>query len=120
MPQIITAKISQEEIKKLAEENFGDMIKLVVDIKKEIIAFGGELHADSEELLLDNGSEQKDLWGANIYPWKAGEERIEYTSLINIRPSDNNRSMLIESGEIKSKIKNIIEKLILNKDEQVA
>lgn len=120
MSKIITTKILQEEIKKLAEADFDDMIKLVVDIKKEIIALGGELHADSEQLLLDNGSEQKDLWGANIYPWKTGKERIEYTSLINIRPVHNNRSMLIESEEIKSKMKNIIEKLILDNDEQMA
>jgi hypothetical protein len=111
--KIIKEKISEEELKNFLGRPFGDMIKFVVDIEKEIIALGGEMHADAEKVLLENGSEQKNLWGANIYPLADGEDKIEYVSLINIRPSRNNRSMEIENEEIKSKIKKIVEKLLL-------
>ena len=57
-----------------------DMVKLVIDVEKEIIGIGGELHADAETLLLEHGSNQTDLWGANFYPWHCPNERIHYTS----------------------------------------
>ena len=110
--RIITDKISLEEVKKMAQAGFGDLVKGVVDIEKEILALGGELHADAESTLLQNGSEQKNLWGINIYPNKGKEEMIEFSSLINIRPQIGNRSIIIESEEIKQKILAIINKLI--------
>jgi len=111
--KIVKDKISLEEVKKMASENFGDMIKAVVDLKKEIIALGGELHADAEQVLLDDNSRQPDLWGINIYPDNVEEERIEFTSLINIRPQIGNRSVNIEIAEVKDKILKIIDKLII-------
>lgn len=89
------------------------MIKCVVDVEKDIIAIDGELHADLEELLLENNSSSQDLWGINLYLEKEKEDRIEYTALINIRPSLDNRGMEIESNTIKDKIKNIIDRLII-------
>ena len=89
------------------------MIKCVVDVEKQIIAIDGELHADLEELLLENNSSQKNLWGINLYLEKEKENWIEYTALINIRPSLNNRGMEVESKVIRDKIKNIIESLII-------
>lgn len=88
------------------------MIKAVVDVKKEIIALDGELHADLEELLIENNSKQEDLWGINLYPKKPLQERIEYTALINIRPSQDNSSMEVESVKIRKKIEKIVNKLI--------
>ena len=70
MPELITTKISRERLKEHLETGFGDMIKFVVDIDKEIIAIGGEMHADCEELLLRQGSLEENLWGANIYPYE--------------------------------------------------
>jgi len=110
--RIIDQSISQAELEKLAEETFGDMIKGVVDVEKGVMALGGELHEDAEALLLENGSNQQSLWGINILPQKPKEDRIEFTSLINIRPSRGYRSMEIEDEEIKEKIKNIIDGLI--------
>ena len=106
--QIIQDKISLDELKKLAPKNYGDMIKAVIDIEQKILAIGGELHADAEALLLEQGSQQKDLWGFNIYPEKLKEEIIEYTSLINIRPHQENHSLEVESKEIRIKIAQIL------------
>ena len=81
------------------------MIKAVVDIKREVIALDGELHADLEGLLIEAGSKQEDVWGINLYLRKSPRERIEYTALINIRPSQDNCSMEVESSETRKKIK---------------
>ena len=95
----------------MAAESFGDMVKAVVDIEKRVMAIGGEMHADAESLLLANSSQQDDLWGINIYPDLPSDERIEYESLINIRPQQN-KSMIVESEEMRKKIKLIIDTLI--------
>lgn len=111
--KIIKEKITKEELKKIAQENYGDMVKAVVDIEKEIIAIGGELHADANELLIEKeNSNQKNVWGINIYPEESKEKLIEFDSLINIRPSANNRSMGVENKETREKIKQIVDKLI--------
>ena len=88
------------------------MVKYVVDVRREIAAVGGELHADEEALLLEKGSRQEDLWGANYYPGKGAEGCIEYTSLINIRPAQGNRSMLIEDEDVRKKVREITQALI--------
>ena len=110
--KIVNNKINLVEISNLAKEGFGDMVKAVVDIEKRIIAIGSELHADAEALLIEEGSSQNNLWGINLYSEKPKEEMIEYTSLINIRPSQNNRSLEIENQEIRKKILEIINSLI--------
>ena len=109
--KIIKAKIPLVEVKKMAAESFGDMVKAVVDIEKGVMAVGGEMHADAEALLLAGGSEQNDLWGINIYPDLSVDERIAYESLINIRPQQN-KSMTVESEDVRKKIKLIIDTLI--------
>jgi len=110
--KIIKNKINNKELKLFLNKPFVDMIKFVVDIEKEVIAIGGEMHADAESILLNNNSEQKNLWGGNIYPGAKIDHKIEYSSLINIRPSQNNRSMQVEDDKLKLKIKNIVNKLI--------
>ncbi|MEK7523778.1 MAG: DUF5674 family protein [Patescibacteria group bacterium] len=110
--EIVTEKISREHLQKLAQEIFGDMVKVVVDIKRGILAAGGEMHADAEQVLLDDGSKQEDLWGANIYPDSSGEDFIEYQSLINIRPRVGNRGMEIDDEAVRSQVKSVIETLV--------
>ena len=110
--KIIKDKISLEKIKELARQTFGDMVKIVVDIERAIMVAGGEMHADCEQVLLDDGSKQENLWGANIYPDSAGEDFIEYKSLINIRPKVGNRSMDIEDAIVRDKVKQVINLLI--------
>ena len=111
--KIIKDAISKDELKKIAEIRFGDMVKAVVDIKKEIIAIGGDLHADEERILLEEGSEQENLWGVNLRMDKSEEEFVEFDSMINVRPSQNNKSRGVESMKIQRKIRGIIGKLIL-------
>jgi hypothetical protein len=110
--EIISTRVSFEDLKELAKESFGDMIKAVVDIQLRNIALGGELHADAESKLLENGSLQENLWGINIYINKNKEGRIIYQSFINIRPKQNNRSMLIEDKQLQLKIKEIVDSLV--------
>ncbi|OGY89575.1 MAG: hypothetical protein A3B30_02395 [Candidatus Komeilibacteria bacterium RIFCSPLOWO2_01_FULL_52_15] len=99
--KIIASPIPAAELKRIAKEGFGDMVKAVVDLDKKIMAVGGELHADEEALLLDKGSKQNSLWRINIYPDQPRDSWIEYDSMINIRPSQNNRSRNIENALIR-------------------
>ncbi|MCM8766922.1 MAG: DUF5674 family protein [Candidatus Omnitrophica bacterium] len=106
-------KIKMSELKKIAEEMFDILVKGVVDIEKEILVIGGELHSDEEAILIENGSKQENLWGINLYPDEK-ENFIEFDSVINIKPSLGNKSRDIEDPEIKEKIKKIVEKLVIN------
>jgi len=110
--RIIKEKITLDELKEIAKENFGDMVKGVADIKERVLALGGELHADALEALIENGSEPENIWGMNIYPEKPRQSWIEFNSLINIRPTQNNLSMDIQSAEIKKKVGQIIDQLV--------
>jgi hypothetical protein len=96
----------------MSEKMFGRLVKAVVDIEKEIIVVDAELHADQEELLLEMGSEQKNLWGINLYPDKYNKDWIEFDSMINVRPSWGNRSRSVEDPLIQEKIITIVSKLV--------
>ncbi len=111
--KIVKDSISKEELRKIAENQFGDLVKAVVDVEKEIIAISGELHADEEAILLEQGSQQEDLWGINLHLNKSDDEFIEFDSMINVRPSQNNRSRGVESLNVQRKIRDIINRLIL-------
>jgi len=109
---IVSESISLAELKKMAEERFGNLVKAVIDVKKEIMAVDAELHADEEALLLEKGSRQEDLWGINIYPEMPENERIEFDSMINIRPSQGNRTRGVDAPEIRQKIMEIVNKRV--------
>ena len=113
-PDIIVAtnRIDPKELARLTSTFFEDMVKYVVDIERDVAAVGGELHADAEEILLAGGSQQTDLWGANYYPGRGVEGCIEYTSLINIRPAQGNRSMLVEDSDVRRRIRELTFALI--------
>lgn len=111
--RIVSDIITKQELAEIAEEFYGNMIKGVVDVENEILAFGGEYHIDANEVLMGHGlSQQQHIWGFNVYLDKDKENRLEYMSLINIRPAAGNRDMLIESEELKTRIKSIIDKKI--------
>ncbi len=110
--RIVTEVLKIAELKQIAAAGFGDMVKAVVDIARESIAVDAELHADLEALLLENGSKQKDLWGINFYPDLEAKDFLEYDSMINIRPSQNNRSRGVDSAQIREKIAGIVAKRI--------
>lgn len=90
-------------------QEYENMIKIVVDIRRRYLSGGGEMHADCESALLEDGSEQDDLWGANWYP---GEQRIEFESLINIRPRLGNRSILIQDENLRRQVESVTRELL--------
>lgn len=110
--RIIQTKITRDELKQIAAERYGDMVKAVVDLEKKIMAIGGEMHADDEQALLEQGSAQTELWGINLYPDRTGEDFIEFDSMVNIRPSQGNRSRGVEKPEIQMQIRNVVASLI--------
>ena len=77
------------------------------------MAIGGELHADEEALLLQEGSNQENLWGINLHLNKSNDEFIEFNSMINVRPSQNNRSRGVESLDVQRKIRDIVNRIVL-------
>jgi hypothetical protein len=110
--KVYKTKVSKVDLDFLAASGYGDMVKGVVDIQQHIVALGGELHADCEEVLLEQGSKQIDLWGFNIYPQKSKAERLEYTSFINIRPKQNNFQIEVKDQVLRQKMKQVIDGLI--------
>ncbi|MFA6047737.1 MAG: DUF5674 family protein [Parcubacteria group bacterium] len=110
--KIVTDKITIAELKEMSGKMFGNLVKAVVDVEKEIMAVDAELHADEEALMLENGSKQENLWGINIYPEMEGEDFVEFDSMINIRPAQNNRSRGVESEEMQKRILEIVNKLV--------
>jgi hypothetical protein len=109
---VIETQIEKTKLSELAKKRFGDLIKAVVDVKRGRMVVGAELHADEEALLLEQGSEQQDLWGINLYPEKSGDEWIEFDSMINLRPSQGNRSRSVEDPLIRQKIREIVKQLV--------
>ncbi len=114
MIQVVSEPITKAMLRNVAEGQFGDMVKAVVDIDKGIMAIGGELHADEEAHLLEAGSRQENLWGINLYFNLPEEEWLEFDSMINIRPSCANRSRGVESPEIRGRILEIVRGLIIH------
>jgi len=104
---LVDRRIDPKVLRRLVERDFEDMVKYVVDVARGVAAVGGDLHADEEAMLLDNGSRQQDLWGANYYPGRGRDGCIEFTSLINIRPAQDNRSMTIEDPTLRERIREL-------------
>lgn len=110
--RIVTTRMEAEVLAGYVGNPHEGMVKFVADIAQGILALGGELHADAELLLLDAGSNQSDLWGGNYHPGRGEAECIEYTSLINIRPSQGNRSLEIGSGATRTRVREIVHRLL--------
>ena len=110
--KIVKDKISIQELKEMAKNMFGDLIKAVVDVEKRIIAIDAELHSDEEAVLIESGSKQENLWGINIYP-ENQEKLIEFDSMINLRPSQENRSRGVDSIKIQKLIIEIVNEIII-------
>lgn len=105
--------ITVTELTQMAENMFGNFVKAVIDINQRILVVDAELHADQEQYLLEDGSKQSDLWGMNLYPEKFGtDEFIEFDSMINIRPRQNNRSRDIEDENVREQIIAIVKQRV--------
>jgi len=111
--KIVKDKISIVELEEMAKKMFGNLVKAVIDVEKEIMAVDCELHSDAQEFLIEKeGSESRNIWGINIYPEKNGDELIEFDSMINLKPAFNNRIRGVDSEEIRKKIIGTVNKLI--------
>lgn len=110
--KLINKNISISELRIISVKMFSGLVKVVVDIKKEIMVIGADMHADEEKYLIELGSIQDDLWGINLYPDQKGEDFIEYDSMINVRPRINNFTRGINDEKIKQKIIKIVNKLV--------
>ena len=110
---IIEKPITKAELKKIALERYGDLVKGAVDIEKEIMVLGGELHIDEAlKLVSDFQSKGQNIWGINLYPEKTDDDMIEFDSMINLKPNLGNRTRGVDLPEIQEKIKKIVSKLI--------
>ncbi len=110
--KIIAQQMRLDELELMAERMFGDMVKAVVDVDRELLAVDGELHSDLEALLIENGSKHESLWGINLYPEMKGDDFVEFDSMINMRPSQGNRSRGVESSQIRDRIIQVVAKRI--------
>ena len=110
--KIIDSKIPNKDLQEMAKEFYGSMIKGVVDVEREILAMGGEYHMDANNILIENGSVQQNVWGFNWYFDKVDDKNIEYISLINIRPMQGNRTMEVQDSILRDKMKLIILKYL--------
>ncbi len=110
--KLIDTSITRAELRSMAEGRFGDLVKAVVDIRRNIMAVDADLHSDEEALLLEHGSVQADLWGINLYPDLPSADWIEFDSMINIRPSQGNRSRGVDDPGIQTLIVDVVNSLV--------
>jgi len=110
--KLVKDTISIDELKEMSEKMFSRIVKAVVDINHEIIAVDAEMHVDLEAFLLENDSEQQYLWGINFHPGELNDKFVEFDSMINIRPSQNNRTRSVDDEHIRKKILKIVDRLV--------
>lgn len=110
---IVRDSIAISSLQTMAAAMFGNLVKAVVDIDQELMALDGEMHADEEALLLGEGSQQRSLWGINLYPAQFGTARfIEFDSMINIRPKQGNRTRSVDGAQARTTITAIVARLV--------
>jgi hypothetical protein len=109
---IVEKEISVDGLRVMAKNTFGNFVKAVVDVDREIMAVDAELHADEEACLLEDGSKQEDIWGINLYPDLEGDDFIEFDSMINLRPAFGNMSRDVDDPKTRERITNIVMKLV--------
>ncbi len=108
--KILEVKISAADLRNMSQRIFGNLVKAVVDIENELLALDAELHSDLESLLLERGSKQEHIWGINIYPDLHGNDMVEFDSMINLRPSQGNKTREVDNPATQQKIKEIVNK----------
>ena len=109
---LVDKPISRQDLKAAARPYYEEVVKAVVDVEKGIMAIGGELHADEEKFLIEMESKQEHLWGINLFTELEPPDMVEFDSMINIRPSQNNRSRGVEDTRIRKRIQEIVTSLI--------
>lgn len=110
--KLVETEITMGELRSMAEARFGDLVKAVVDVRRGVMAVDADLHSDEEALLIEQGSTQGDLWGINLYPDLSTDEWIEFDSMINIRPSQGNRSRGVDDADVRGRILDVVTALV--------
>ena len=106
---IIRKPASAEQLTQMAEQFGSTFIKLAVDVTRGVLAGGCELHADCEQALLEDGSQQADIWGAD---WHPETRTMTFESLINIRPRQQNFSLEVQDSDLRKRIEKIVRRLL--------
>ena len=101
---LLRDRATREQVAEMLEE-LKTLIKLAIDVKRGVIAGGGEWHADCEKVLIENGSQQEDIWGAD---WLPLENEVRFEAMINIRPRQNNRTMVIQDADLRARVEKIV------------
>ena len=104
--------ITIHELRQLVPGRFRDFVKGVVDLRRGVLVLDADMHADQEAELLAEGSEQRDLWGINLYPQVEGPDWLEFDSMINLRPSFGNRSRGVDDAATREAIAALVDSLV--------
>ena len=111
--KIVKDKIEIGELKEMAKKMHDNLVKVMVDVEKKIMAVDAGLHADlMQHLIEQENSEPKNLWGINIFPDKTGDDFIEFDSMMNIKPAFGNRTRGVEDENIRKEIISIVKNLV--------
>lgn len=111
--KIINQQVKRADLLDLElKSKYGALVKAVVDVEREMMIAGMTMHADGEEILLESGSRQDNLWGINLYLHQTDDDWIEYDSVINLRPSQGNDSRGVDDPAIRQKIREIVDQLV--------
>lgn len=111
--QLVDTKITLSELEVMSKKMFNKIVKAVVDIEQNIMMVDADMHADEEDVLLENGSQQGDLWGINLHPSEYGTAGwVEFDSMINLRPSWGNVTRGVDDPMIREKIIKIVNGLV--------
>lgn len=109
----VTDSITVATLERMAVGRFGNLVKAVVDVERGIMVVDADMHADEEALLIDDGSHQRSLWGINLHPGKFGTpEFVEYDSMVNLRPSQGNRSKFVEDPRERERVEKLVSRLV--------
>ncbi len=112
--QIVGGQITVAALTTMAEATFGDLVKAVVDVRRDLLAVDAGMHSDLEALLLDAGSAQADLWGVNLYPSEHGTPGfLEFDSMINLRPGQSNRTRSVQDPAIRAAIAALVGRVVV-------
>ena len=110
--KLIEKCISKADLIPLQLKGYVALVKVVVDIRRAVMIAGTSMHSDAETLLLEQGSKQADLWGINLYLKKSRDTWIEYDSMINLRPWQDNESRSVDDPAIRQKIRELVDQLV--------
>jgi Protein of unknown function (DUF5674) len=109
---IVMTRMPREQLAALLGRPFIDYVKFVADVERRILAVGGELHVDGEAELLERGSAQSALWGGNYFPGRGPAECLQYTSMVNLRPSQGNPTMELRDPALRTRVRDLVFELL--------